>query len=255
MRIFNDYAKYYDLIYHNKDYAGEVDYILRQLNKFGFNGQTIADFGCGSGKHAFQLALNGYQVYGIDNSNMMLSLAKENLEKYPNIQNKPVFINEDIRNFQYDTPFDAILGLFHVVSYQVSNQDLLSTFKSVKNNLREGGLFFFDFWHGTGVLTNLPVQRTKIFNADEISVSKESAPRLNFDKCTVTVDISMSISRKPSGEIIEVINESHIMRYLFLPELVTYLQQSDLEYLASYEWLTDNPLGNNSWYGCCLAKA
>lgn len=255
MTIFKDYAKYYDVIYRDKDYGAEIIYILKQIKKHGFNGQLIADLGCGSGRHAIELAKQGYQVDGFDISDSMIQLARKNLIALSGIENLIKFTKCDIRNFSCEDTLDATLALFHVISYQVTNKDLVSTFQSVKNNLRRGGLLFFDFWHGTGVLTDPPVETERNFQEGDIFLTRRSTPEFNFDKCTVTVNITMTINNKSDGKILDSFKESHTMRYLFLPELIDYLQQAGLEYIASYKWLTDNELDDKSWYGCCIAKA
>ena len=48
MKIFNKYSKYYDLMYHNKDYQKEADYIIALHKKIP---QNILDIGCGTGNH------------------------------------------------------------------------------------------------------------------------------------------------------------------------------------------------------------
>ena len=62
MKVFSDYAQYYDLINQQKDYKQEVDYIISILNKFGPNAKHLLELGCGTGLHAINLAEKGYHV-------------------------------------------------------------------------------------------------------------------------------------------------------------------------------------------------
>ena len=55
--------------------------------------------------------------------------------------------------------FDAIVFLFHVMSYQVTNKMLNEVFSNVFKHLNDGGLFIFDFWYGPAVLTDPPKKK------------------------------------------------------------------------------------------------
>ena len=67
MAVFYSYAQYYDLLYREKDYPGEVDYVDALIKKYAVNdARTILDLGCGTGGHAILLARKGYRVTGVD---------------------------------------------------------------------------------------------------------------------------------------------------------------------------------------------
>ena len=75
MNNFYEYAKYYDLLYREKDYLKETSYVENLLKKFRNNIGSILELGCGTGKHAMILAKSGYTVNGIDLSNNMIDEA------------------------------------------------------------------------------------------------------------------------------------------------------------------------------------
>src|SRR5260221_2487885 len=109
---FLNYSKYYDLLYKDKDYAIEVDYIDRLIKKFHPHAIHLLDVGCGTGRHANLLADRNYFVHGIDLSEQMLEIANNSK------RSNPIFSKGDIRNFQLTKKFDVITSLFHVMSYQ-----------------------------------------------------------------------------------------------------------------------------------------
>ena len=81
-RAFRSYGKYYDIIYADKDYEKECDFleeIFRNYSKI--IPKTILDGGCGTGGHAIPLAERGYEVTGIDLSEEMINIAKEKASK------------------------------------------------------------------------------------------------------------------------------------------------------------------------------
>lgn len=67
------YASVYDLLYQDKDYAGECDLLTRLFADFGASPiGSVLDLGCGTGGHAMPLARRGFRVTGVDAAPAML---------------------------------------------------------------------------------------------------------------------------------------------------------------------------------------
>jgi len=130
--IFSEYARYYDLLYIDKDYTGEVDYVHRLIQRWRPGAKSVLEFGSGTGRHASLLADAGYLVQGIERSSEMLASAdrraKERLACEP-AWFAPTFSLGDIRTARVPRTFDAVISLFHVISYQVSNDDLMAALR------------------------------------------------------------------------------------------------------------------------------
>lgn len=73
MSPFGDlYSKYYDLLYRDKNYQEETEYIHRLIQKYQTYAKEILELGCGTGRHAELLSEKGYLLYGIDRSKEMV---------------------------------------------------------------------------------------------------------------------------------------------------------------------------------------
>ena len=81
--VFSDYARYYDLLYRDKDYAAEAEYVAGLIRKFHPSARSILELGSGTGMHAIHLAKQGYEVTGIDISPDMINIASNNVEPPP----------------------------------------------------------------------------------------------------------------------------------------------------------------------------
>jgi SAM-dependent methyltransferase len=177
MNFQEKYANYYNLIYQNKDYNSEVEYILSLLNKYQPNLESILELGCGTGKHALILSEKGYQVDGVDLSDEMISIAHDQRQRLPqNIASNVQFKQGDLRTVRMGKKYDAIVSLFHVMSYQTSNEDLSAAFATAKAHLKPGGVFLFDCWYGPGVLSDRPTTRIKRLENSKISMVRIAEP-------------------------------------------------------------------------------
>ena len=71
--LFTNYARTYDTECYTAGTSGEVDFLEKE---FGHDrSKSILDIGCGTGRHAIELARRGYSVTGIDLSASQLERA------------------------------------------------------------------------------------------------------------------------------------------------------------------------------------
>ena len=216
MSIFKDYSTYYDLLYKDKDYAGEARFVHDVLGKHRPGARTLLNLGCGTGSHDFHLTQLGYGVTGVDLSPEMITIArsKQGSDPSPN----PAFEVGDVRTFRQERKFDVVISLFHVMSYQVSNADLNAAFATASSHLDSGGIFVFDCWYGPGVLTDPPVVRHKILENDQLRIHRIARPQLHPDDNYVDVNYTILVNNKQQTSFYEI-EETHKMRYLFQPEV------------------------------------
>jgi len=247
-KVFDSYAAYYDLLYIDKNYKLEVDYIFKLLKKYKFNSGEILELGSGTGKHAAYLAGLGFNIHGIDLSESMINIANSQ-NKLENIS----FEVGDVRTYRVDKLFDVVLSLFHVASYQSTNSDLQNMFLTASSHLAPGGVFIFDFWYGPAVLNNLPTIRTKKMNDKIIDVVRVATPEIRCNKNIVDVNYNIKVTNIHNKQV-SVFNETHSMRYLFMPELEKMLEDLNIEILDQLTWMTQDELNLDSWQGIIVAK-
>lgn len=247
MTVFGNYSRYYDLLYRDKDYIGEAKFIHRLIQNYAAKAQFILELGCGTGNHAILLAKEGYSIHGIDLSEEMLQQARDRLSQFdPDLASKIKISQGDIRQTRLNQKFDVVLSLFHVISYQTTNEDLLAAFNTVKEHLKSGGVFIFDLWYGPAVLTEHPTVRVKRLENEEILVTRIAEPVIHPNKNLVDVNYQVFIQNK-NTDAIEEFQETHRMRYLFQPEINLLLNEIGLKLVSSGEWMTGSESGLNTW--------
>lgn len=251
METFQDYAYYYNAFYKDKDYAMEAAQIDELIKRYGSNVHTVINYGCGTGRHDIELSKLGYSCTRIDLSESMINVAKHNCKTE---SNQIDFSVADIRTYEPVKKYDAVISLFHVMSYQNTNKDILSAFQSARKSLEKGGLFLFDSWYGPGVLTDPPVVRVKETEDEQYRLVRVARPVMYDKRNVVDVCYEVLVIDKKTN-VTKTINEVHSMRYFFKPELEMFLQQAGFELVTNLDCNSLQQTTFNSWTSYFIAKA
>ena len=160
--MYRKLAKYYDLIYHWKDYGKEADTIKDLIKKYKkSDGNQLLDVGCGTGKH-LECFLDDFSCTGIDINNEMVKVAKTKFKD-------AIFEQEDMIDFNLKTEFDVILCLFSSIGYVKTYSNLEKTMLNFGNHLKKGGVLIIEpwftksaYWVGTPGMTTYDGKDVKI---------------------------------------------------------------------------------------------
>lgn len=240
MKVFQDYAYYYNMFYKDKEYGKEAEIVDQLIKKYKTcEAKEILNLGCGTGRHDVELSKLGYVVDGIDLSPNMIEIAKAN-------NKNSVYEIADVRNYRSYKKYNVVVSLFHVISYQNDNQDVLDSFTTANAALNIGGLFVFDVWHGPGVLCDLPTNRIKRVENNEKYAIRYCTPYMNANTNIVNVTYDILIIDKKSSKS-EYMKEEHHMRYFFTPEIKEYLKESGFTLLTYVDCKSLNTPDYNSW--------
>jgi len=248
---FNRYARYYDLLYQDKDYAAECGFLEHTFNKFQAKPvKTVLDAGCGTGQHAILLARKGYMVEGVDASPVAIDLARRKgaLERVA-----PTFRTADIRDLRLDGSFDACIAMFAVMNYLTSNEDIYRALSSIRKHLAKGSLLIFDCWNGLAVLRTLPSVKLKKAVSGKTSVLRIAQPELDAVNhiCRVNYDVLIL----EDDRVVERVCEVHTIRFLFPQEIAHYLTDAgfDLVTMCPFPYL-EGEVNENVWNITVVAR-
>lgn len=249
MNVFgNSYSKYYNLLYRDKNYTAEANFVDQCIQRYNPGATTVIDLGCGTGKHASLLAQQGYQVLGVDSSQAMLAIAQKS--EIPECLH---FQLGDLRTLNLPEVFDAAISLFHVMCYFHKNEDLQLVFQNVSKHLGKGGIFIFDCWYGPAVLTQRPSVRLKELIDDNIIVTRIAQPFIYENENVVDVHYHIFVKDKHK-DTVEEIKESHRIRYLFLPEIEVMLKRAGIQLDDCFEFMTGHLPGFETWNVCYVGR-
>ncbi len=247
---FDAYSRFYDLLYADKDYAGEAAYLAGHLRRRAPQALRILDLGCGTGAHAVALARLGYVVHGIDLSDSMLAKAQVRRAALPaDLAARLSFAAGDARSVRVPAAdgagFDAVVSLFHVMSYQASNADLQAAYATAAAHLRPGGVFLFDYWYGPAVLAQAPSVRVRRLADEQVRVTRIAEPVMHCQRNVCDVNYTLFVEALATG-LVHQFSETHPMRYLFQPELAL-LEAGRWRDAQDCAWLSYQPPDERSW--------
>ncbi len=250
MPVFGDYARYYNLLYKDKDYRQETGFVLERLKACGCNPRTLLDIGCGTGRHALEVARQGIAVTGVDMSQTMLAMGREELERANELPahglTLPCLLPGDTRNVRLGKIFDAVTSLFHVMSYQNTEEDALAELETAMLHLQPGGVFLFDFWYGPGVLTDPPTERDKVMENEELLVRRHAKPVHRTTDNIVEVHYTIELTDKITGAH-SLLKEMHSMRYWFMPELRYLAKVCGFKVVGEGAWMQAEEASVEAW--------
>jgi SAM-dependent methyltransferase len=250
--IFQDYSKFYNLLYSDKDYKKESEYILSKIEEFipiKYELISLLDIGCGTGKHLKYLTPKLNKAVGIDPSKSMIKIAK--------IENNNESINFKIasaQNLQLNTKFDVIVSLFHVFSYQTNPTDLNLYLSNIYNHLKPNGLFIFDFWFEDAVIFQNPETRVKKIEDSNFKITRISTPKHEKNNKTVDVIFDIFVQNKLKNNKIKYMCETHKMKYFNTNNVEKLLNNYGYTVLKFEELITGNLPNKDTWGVCCIAK-
>jgi len=122
--LFANYARQYDDEVYTQGTLGEVDFLEQELAHD--RTRAILDVGCGTGRHAIELASRGYQVTGVDLSAGQLARARE---KATAAGVSVDFRQGDARELDFTAAFDLVMmiceGAFPLMETDAMNYRIL----------------------------------------------------------------------------------------------------------------------------------
>lgn len=231
MQPYTGFASVYDLFMDNVPYDDWTAYVKKILLKYQIKSGLLLELGCGTGSMTRRLAEQGYDMIGIDNSEEMLSIAREKSINRDEI----LYLCQDMREFELYGTVAAAISVCDSMNYILTEEDLLKVFQLVNNYLDPGGLFIFDldtqfaYEEVLGDNTIAENREEGSFIWENTYYEEESINEINL---TLFIPEGESLYRKQE--------ETHYRRAYSLDTIKQLLEQAGMELVAIYDSLTEH---------------
>jgi 2-polyprenyl-3-methyl-5-hydroxy-6-metoxy-1,4-benzoquinol methylase len=193
-KITGSFAKTYDRFVKRKKLL--PDGLLALVREYG--PRAIVEFGCGTGAVAVGLALEGYDVIGVDYSPGMLAAARRKARQYgANVR----FVRADIIEADLRRKFDLLLCLGNIVPHFTATAQLKGFLRNCRQQLEPGrGAFIFQQLNYDRILVERPHTFTVDIDGDAARFKQYRYKRNLVDFVVTIIDGSkipprISVSR------------------------------------------------------------
>ena len=218
-------AMYQTFINYEEEYSFYAN-ILRQHKK-----KSVTEIGSGTGNLAGYFNDTGFTYTGLDYSEDMIAIAQQ---KHPNAR----FVQGDMRNFQLEKLEQSMLITARSLSYITANEDVMSTFKAIANNLETGGILAFDIIDAVRFIPEMQREGNIVHFADYEGVSyrRDSIWKPNLG-AGLNLDWSADYLKKEGNEWTKLGTDTALVRAFTQNEISIYAELCGFEVLG----ITDRP--------------
>ncbi|MBO5303255.1 MAG: class I SAM-dependent methyltransferase [Lachnospiraceae bacterium] len=225
METYSGFAEVYDLFMDNVPYEEWCTYVLKILHQQDIRDGLVLDLGCGTGKMTRLLSKAGYDMIGVDISEEMLGIAREQEEEDSSI----LYLNQDMREFELYGTVKAVVSICDSMNYITEEEDLLAVFKLVNNYLDPGGIFIFDL--------NTIYKYKEILGETTICENREEGSFIwdNYydeEEQINEYDLTLFI-KEEDGRYVKY-EETHYQRGYALEVIKSLLEEAGLEFVACF---------------------
>ncbi len=234
--MYDKIAHYYDLTH--ADLTEDIDYILELVGETAVSAQvsSILELGCGSGRLLLPLAKAGHHVTGIDTSPVMLSRARERLNREPaTIQQRVILHQADMTQFTTEAAYDWIIVPYNTFMH-LSPQQMSLALKKMGQSLAENGRLLIDLINPVAVANTpndrmLTLENTFVDPENGHTVVQQSSSFV--DEANQILHITWLYDATPpeGGAIHRTVAQAQY-HYLYPHQLELLLQEAGLHLLA-----------------------
>jgi len=146
MNNYDQIARFYDI-----EHSGLKPDLLMYENFARRCGSPVLELGCGTGRVALHLARAGFEITGLDNSPVMLKIARQKLAR-AGLSEKARLLEADLADFALERRFALATLAVNTFMHFCSIADQLRVLTAARRHLEPGGLLVIDLPRATFLL-------------------------------------------------------------------------------------------------------
>jgi SAM-dependent methyltransferase len=212
-------ARHYDNVLKYVDYNEWYYYLLTIIDRFVPHTKKILEIGTGTGKFGAKFSADQFEIYGMDKSYQMLSMAQK--RAYHNFH---IFC-ADVTNFYLKEKFDFIFSVHDTFNYLLTGEALAQAFANIHDIMHNGTIFLFDITTEFNIKRHFHQKFEKFYSKGvEILWSNTYDPA---KRCIYSTLTFVKKDRSSSSE-------THIQKIHTVAEITELLNQAGFQVMAIY---------------------
>lgn len=234
-------VEYYDLFH-----ADRLEDVAFWKNIACRTNGPVLEIACGTGRVGIEIARQGQELYGVDQSEDVLNVFRRKLAAEPDEVRQRVHLTRgDMRSFDLGRKFSLAIIPFRSLQHVLTLDDQLAAFKTARRHLIDGGILGFDVFFPNYSALEQPDGVEK-FEREWIERDGRTVRRFflrhNVDKLNQVIHASF-IFRTYAGQNLVAEEISPItMSYYTYPHLQLLLKLSGFEVAEEYGSFDRSPI-------------
>ena len=248
MQAYTSFAEVYDIFMDNIPYEEWADYLDEMLKEYHIPNNMVLELGCGTGNMTELLASKGYDMIGVDNSEVMLEIAMEKRQKSGH---DILYLLQDMQAFELYGTVGGIVSVCDSINYVTDEKELKEVFSLVNNYLDPRGVFVFDF--------NTEYKYRELLGDRVIAEEREECSFIwdnyyNAEDKMNEYQLTLFVQSKEEPELYRKYQEVHYQKAYTLEKIKTLIEKAGLRYVAAYDAYTRKAPMYTSGRICVIAQ-
>lgn len=233
MSGYHIFSQFYDNLTFNVDYEKRAEYLQSVLSLWGHEAGLTLDLACGTGSMTLALKEKGWDIFGVDASQEMLSVA---MDKAYDKELSILFLCQRMENLDLYGTIDTCISTLDSLNHITEKATLQAAFDKVALFMNPEGMFVFDVntvYKHREILAN----NTFVYDTDEVYCVWQNSLKENN-----VINIDLDIFEKADG-VYTRHTERFKERAYEIGEIKEMLKIAGFETLAVYRDMTTEPIG------------
>jgi ubiquinone/menaquinone biosynthesis C-methylase UbiE len=248
MQAYTNFAEVYDIFMDNIPYEEWAEYLDEILKEYHIPNNMVLELGCGTGNMTELLADKGYDMIGVDNSEIMLEIA---MEKRLKSGHDILYLLQDMQAFELYGTVGGIVSVCDSINYVTDERELKEVFSLVNNYLDPRGIFVFDF--------NTEYKYRELLGDRVIAEEREECSFIwdnyyNPEDKMNEYQLTLFVQNEDDKDLYRRYQEVHYQRAYTLEKIKTLIEKAGLRYVAAYDAYTKKAPMYTSGRICVIAQ-
>jgi SAM-dependent methyltransferase len=242
-------AKHYDSAYTTSQFLVDVPFYVELAKR---SGGPVLEIACGTGRVLLNIAREGIEIDGVDNSAPMLQVLEARLKREPGaVRDKVTLHTGDMRRFRLSRKYPLAIIPFRPMQHMYTVQDQVDALTTAASHLQENGKLAFDVFFPKFEAIPAGIGEETLDLAWSVDSQPPRAVRRyfrkeSFDKVRQTFSGSFIFRIYEGNKMVQEETEPLRMSYYTYPQLRALFLLAGLEPLEEYGSFAKTPLDNSS---------